>query len=287
MTKTLPGASTSSYEPRNMDAALPMVLAVMNGTESFLNHWHDSIEILMGLSGETLVGVRKDTRTLTPGKILIINSGESHSILLGSKKSERLAIIFSTSILCHDKLNTQELPGIFSQVERFSDQWSPVDEKTIRACVYDIWKEYADKQPGWREMCYSLLLDMALYACRSLPRSDGAANPEKGMLRECLAYLSQNYLADISLESCADALGYNRTYLSHQFKKKTGVSFHSYVVGLRLKQAEKLLQSTDLPIVMVSKEAGFQSAKSFYRIFKEHYGKSPEIFRKETRESKA
>lgn len=63
--------------------------------------------------------------------------------------------------------------------------------------------------------------------------------------------------------------------------ERTGSSFHQYLISLRLKQAEWLLTSGELPISEISAESGFSSDKTFYRTFREHYGKTPGEYRKE------
>ena len=55
---------------------------------------------------------------------------------------------------------------------------------------------------------------------------------------------------------------------------------------MRLKRAEKLLKSTDMPVAVVSRESGFQSEKSFYRVFKERHGMPPGMFRRKARMDK-
>lgn len=286
MPKAPSGCSPSNYERRDIDETFPLVLKVMNGSAAFQYHWHEAVEILLGLKGETAVGIRNGGVTLGPGKILIIGSGESHSILPGDMEAERLAIHFSTAFLHDERLSDPEMSGVFSRIEGFSDSWGAEDVKSIWGHISNIWREYVEKQPGWREICLAALLDIALYAHRNLPKHNKMANRETGMLREALAYLSAHYLEDISLDSCADTLRFNRTYLSHQFKKETGVSFHSYVINMRLKRAEKLLKSTDMPVAAVSRESGFQSEKSFYRVFKERHGMPPGMFRRKVRMDK-
>ncbi len=279
------GCGASNYQPRDIDEKFPIEMAVMDGSEAFLYHWHEAVEILLGLEGKTVVGIRNGGVTLSPGKILIISSKESHSILPGNRNAKRLAINFSVTLLRDERLNSEELAEAFSRIEGFSDSWSTADVEIIWGCAFKIWQEYMERQAGWREMCLAALLDIAICAYRSIPKRMMTANEETGMLRETLAYLSAHYLEDISLDSCAKELCFNRTYLSHQFKKETGVSFHRYVVNMRLRRAEKLLKSTDMPVTMVSRESGFQSEKSFYRVFRERYGVSPGAYRIKVRSS--
>lgn len=96
-----------------------------------------------------------------------------------------------------------------------------------------------------------------------------------------LQYLSEHYTGEVSLGSCAAALGFTPSYLSALFKAKTGATFHRYLLNLRLKQAEWLLRSTALPVARIAEESGFVSEKTFYRVFKEQYRMTPLQYRKE------
>ena len=97
-----------------------------------------------------------------------------------------------------------------------------------------------------------------------------------------VAYCMENYSdPDMSVEAAARALGFNPSYLSAMFSQRTGSSFHQYLISLRLKQAQWLLTSGELPISEISAESGFSSDKTFYRTFREHYGKTPGEYRKE------
>ena len=122
---------------------------------------------------------------------------------------------------------------------------------------------------------------MAVSAIRDIPKEDSerSLSTRNGILKQILEYLSQHYLSDMSLKSCADALGFNESYLSTMFKKHTGASFHQYLLNLRLKKAEWLLINSDMPIIDVSESSGFSSTKTFHRVFRNKYGISPGSFR--------
>ena len=87
----------------------------------------------------------------------------------------------------------------------------------------------------------------------------------------------------VTLKDCAAALGFNPSYLSGMFSLRTGAPFHRYLLNLRLKKAEWLLVSGEMPVSEVALQSGFSSDKTFYRVFREQYGLSPGDYRKKQR----
>jgi transcriptional regulator GlxA family with amidase domain len=63
------------------------------------------------------------------------------------------------------------------------------------------------------------------------------------------------------------------------FKKICGMSLMHYITQHRIFHAQRLLMSTDMKIVDVALESGYQSASRFYAAFKEFSGLSPQEYR--------
>lgn len=95
-----------------------------------------------------------------------------------------------------------------------------------------------------------------------------------------LEYLSENF-ATTTLEELAQVSSYNASYLSRLFRETFDVSFTDYVNILRVNQAMKLLQETELTAEEVGLEVGFHSRKHFYDMFKRHTGMTPGGFRRD------
>jgi transcriptional regulator GlxA family with amidase domain len=68
-------------------------------------------------------------------------------------------------------------------------------------------------------------------------------------------------------------------YISRLFKDHVGQSFLTYLHGLRIKSAASLLISTEMPIADISTEVGFESYRTFLRVFREIRGQTPSDYR--------
>lgn len=100
----------------------------------------------------------------------------------------------------------------------------------------------------------------------------------KFMIEQAMIYLQQNYMRDISLDSCADHLGTNPFFLSKSFKQVTGRNFIDYLTELRMEKAKELLRDTGLRICDVAQQVGYQHSY-FNRIFKKLEGMTPTRYR--------
>jgi AraC family transcriptional regulator len=94
------------------------------------------------------------------------------------------------------------------------------------------------------------------------------------------------YLEDLSLEDLAEEACLSPYHFHRTFLELYGVTPHRYVQQLRLKQAARLLEETDLPVASVCAKSGFQSVPSFSTLFHSRFQMTPSRFRGLARKSK-
>lgn len=93
-------------------------------------------------------------------------------------------------------------------------------------------------------------------------------------------YINQHMEEELTRETFADMFYLNPDYLAKLFKKETGISLGSYLVGQRMERAKQLLAASDLKINEISIQVGYDSFSYFSKIFREYTGMSPNEFRK-------
>lgn len=95
------------------------------------------------------------------------------------------------------------------------------------------------------------------------------------------AYIRQHLTEELSLQRLAGLFFTNPSYLSRQFKEKTGTGINEYITALRLECAKELLSTSKLTIGEVSRRAGFESQNYFGQVFKKAVGIKPSEFRQQ------
>lgn len=92
------------------------------------------------------------------------------------------------------------------------------------------------------------------------------------IVNKAVAWIELNINSPISLEQIADALGYNKRYLTRIFKENLNVTVNEYIMEKKLTVAKQLLTGSDETISSIASTLGFDDAGYFMRVFKKHEG---------------
>jgi two-component system, sensor histidine kinase LadS len=95
-----------------------------------------------------------------------------------------------------------------------------------------------------------------------------------------IQFVNEHFTSELSRDRLADAVGLSPDQLSRVFNRITGQKITKYVSTLRVQEAARMLRETDMPIITISFEAGFENLRTFNRAFSQHFGMSPSEFRK-------
>lgn len=99
------------------------------------------------------------------------------------------------------------------------------------------------------------------------------------MIEYALYYIAQHFADQLSVESLAEAMHIDRTYLHRLFTKRVGSSPQAYIRRYRIDQAGQLLRETDYPIQVIARAVGYQNQFSFSKAFSTLCGQAPSAYR--------
>lgn len=100
------------------------------------------------------------------------------------------------------------------------------------------------------------------------------------IIRRVYYYMEKNYHKDLKLENIAKNFNYNSAYLGKLFRKEMGETFNNSLDRIRITNARRLLEETDLKVYQISEQVGYSSIDYFYMKFKKYVGISPKEYRK-------
>ncbi|MBB3114168.1 two-component system response regulator YesN [Paenibacillus phyllosphaerae] len=106
------------------------------------------------------------------------------------------------------------------------------------------------------------------------------------VIQDCLAYIDEHYMQDLSLESVAAVFHFNPSYFSQYFKNKLNINFSQYLTQIRLMKAKNELEQSDDRVYQVAERLGYHDVKYFNRVFKKEFGLTPEEYRSIARRMK-
>ncbi|UJF35479.1 response regulator [Paenibacillus hexagrammi] len=99
------------------------------------------------------------------------------------------------------------------------------------------------------------------------------------LIYQCLAYIDEHYMEDLSLESVAAIMHFSPGYFSNYFKNKLTINFSQYLTQVRLTKAKEFLMDSNDKVYHIAAKLGYHDAKYFNRVFKKEFGLTPEEYR--------
>ncbi len=114
----------------------------------------------------------------------------------------------------------------------------------------------------------------------------GALRPGRSELLEKASACTERSLGGVlSAGMVARECGVSEATLRREFRRKTGTTFSSFLLGKRMEKAARLLVEERMPVKRVAYECGFRYPEYFVRKFKGMYGITPGAFRSAERTS--
>jgi len=84
---------------------------------------------------------------------------------------------------------------------------------------------------------------------------------------------------ELSVKMIADKVYLHPVYLSKIYKAETGEGLGDYMIRMRMERALYLLKNTNKKIYEITSELGYQNPQYFSKMFKKHYGMTPNEYR--------
>ena len=100
------------------------------------------------------------------------------------------------------------------------------------------------------------------------------------MKEEIVSYISVNFRKSFLLEDMAKDLGVSKYVLSRTFSKTFHRNFNQCLNDARLGYAKQRLENTNDSIITICLDSGFESQRTFNRVFREKYKVTPRDYRK-------
>lgn len=98
-------------------------------------------------------------------------------------------------------------------------------------------------------------------------------------IMQAIDYINKHLQGSLTLSAIADVLNLNSSYLSHLFKKETGVNIKEYITKKKLEASETMLIYSDMSCSDIAEYFNFSSQSYFIACFKKATGQTPRQYR--------
>lgn len=202
-------------------------------------HKHNFPEIHFVTGGSALFLVGKSKTTLESGSIMIIPQGEFHCCLEKEDTTLHNAfqIDFSVTQFKKAHIGSETVLGFFREIEnlKITGNFTKTAAYIVLFCSY-----LCDEN----KMCTSSVSDYGF------------------IIQE---FISMNYNKSIRLSDLASTLHLSERQAERLVRHYTGNSFKEEVCKTRIKVANMLMQSSDMPLTKIAEYVGYKSYAGFWK----------------------
>lgn len=92
-------------------------------------------------------------------------------------------------------------------------------------------------------------------------------------------YIREHYRDALTVERIAGSLYITPHHLGLMFKKYTGTTVNQYLLQVRMQEAIRLLQQSNMSLAGISDEIGFDTPQYFSACFHKYFGVAPSVLR--------
>ncbi len=260
-------------------------------------HLHSFLEITYVLSGTLELGVGQELYHMDTGDLALIFPGQiHHSQVFDKNKGKSTYFIASPSyveyyrntLIKYEPVNPvikaqdlhpdvkYALEGIYKEMRedptKYNTEKSLQTENDLQAEA-----EYNERKKIIYQSFFNLILTRLLPLCQLVERTE---KEDMDLIYRTVAYIAEHFTQNISLTSMAKDLYVSPFALSRIFSGVFHSNFNRYLNETRLEYALSLLRYTDQSITEIYENAGFESQRTFNRVFNEKLHMSPRKYRK-------
>lgn len=244
------------------------------GNYKVSKHWHQSVEIFAVYKGEMDYYINDTQYHLSPGKFMLLNSNEIHSVVA---PEANYTIVLQIPLTTFKKY-------IKDQYILFSHSPREEDEH-IMNLIKQIYDKYMDKEIGYefevQSKYFKLLYELVTkYRIENVEETLILSNKKLNRLSKVTAYIKEHHAERLSLEQVAKIFGYAPAYLSRMFQQYAKVNFKDYLREIRLESAYKEMLNSENTLSDIALNNGFPNEKAFCKAFFDKYSEKPSEYRK-------
>lgn len=266
-------------------------------TESMCNrkkdllHYHDYVQIWYVLTGVLQHSVGNSEYLQTAGSCVIVLPFTEHAI--NTLDSDDTPVALSLSFK-DDFLTTRGF-DFFSYLKKYAhfDGYSMPeyivvkgDEKEVadRLARNLLFEFSPNSKPNFDKVCKILYEFMRIFCHEQVQKKDLSLIIERTEpILRAVKYIATHSGEKITRENLCAITAMSRTNFSKAFKEVTGTTTKEFLLALRMRRVQYLLQYTDKSLNEIAAATGLYDKSRLTHIFRENFGISPIQFRYETR----
>ncbi len=250
------------------------------GARSFSLHYHTFHKILLFKRGNVSYELEGRRYDLQPGDIVLVRAGRIHRpVIHDDQIYERTVLYISPSFFTDLQQKGIDLEQCFLQEDQTpKDLLRPKEGSSDLPQIHNALARLAADRDFAADLYRRVkLTELLIQLNREKSRADtmiGAAISNPHILKT-MEYIDAHLTdPELSVDTLAQALSLNRSYLMHLFRKETGTTIGGFLTEKRLFLADSLIAS-GTSVSEAGWKSGFGSYSAFYHAWRVRHKTSP------------
>lgn len=244
-------------------------------------HFHSYYELFYVNNGKFTIKFENEDIEFSKDDLIVVSPGTNHKTIMINPGTARYNINF---LMEKNSLKTN-----FSLFDALKEAFSG-KITCLSSCYYlrDVLKKIVvDIMQGDEVMLSMHFHELAVNILEKVdkPKPHPLVNytiSDSNMIRmyKLQQIIFTSYSQNISLNYIADKLFLSTRQASRIIQQYYGCTYRELVAKMRMKIAVELLENTNMTIIEIASQIGYNSIKGFYAYFKKQYGCLPTEYRK-------
>lgn len=259
-----------------------IILNYPNAKFDYPIHCHPEYELnlIMYTSGSRVVG---ESKAEYSGLDLVLTGPYlPHVWKSDTTTNHTITIQFSGDLLSFPMISTKLFLPIKHLLEDSKSGLSFTGEDAQKASrkILDLTKMQGfESATAFLELLNFLALSHYEYITESFNPELVVRHSKSRRINKVCRYVEDNIREDIKMSAVAELVNMSDSAFSHFFKKRTNISFKTYLGNLRIARACNLLATTTASVSEICYDCGFNNKSNFFRFFIKKKGMTPLEYR--------
>ena len=243
----------------------------------FQHHWHKEVELIYVIEGDLKVGINDTIYELKIDDILLISPCDVHHFPIQNNKCKIVIIQFKLTLMnlfSSDYCEKEFIKSILLKSKKSGKDADYDINENLKKEILIIIDEYNTKNKAYQILIKAKLCELLVILLRNIPTEVYSPQEKYRLtgklerLERLFEYVEKNYENHIRLEDVAKIANFSEFYFTKFFKESTGMTFMNYLNSFRVTRAEWYLMNKDYSITQIADKSGFESIRTFDRVFK-------------------
>lgn len=236
-------------------------------------HWHDKYELFQVLNKPCRFLVNGQLIHAQAGDLIAIDGQTVHRLMADHDNTQVRVIQFPVRILLNSSTTIRPLKPHITRQEIAAH---PQLEQTLAQLLPIMDQEHSVPVSHSNPFLQSLFAAVYFLLMRYFATEDPSttASDERREFYNVVDWINQHYTQAINIQTAASRLYIPRGRLAKLFRKYSGMDMNEYINSQRINHANQLLMRGSR-ITEAATESGFQSIRTFNKIYREQMGCTP------------